>query len=339
VKWNKLNYINDIIITPIQLLTTKSTMGIHLLQTFLTSLRDKSVVELHLSTLNGKKITVDISIYLYRFKEMGNLIENLYLMCSIFRYYNIHPIFIFDGKSLPIKHDVIVKRREDKQKAKKEFENLKVESHAYTGDSKKNAQMKLDNLRKKFISITKDDIYIAKALLDAYGMTYITARHEADELCGALSFENNIYACMTEDTDIMVYGCRRILRYFSLIKHTVVLYDMKIIMNNLSITLNDFQELCVCAGNDYIKTSRNLFYYYKLFNIYKKSSKNGFLEWLLKKRYLSLQEYHERIDIHNMYIFKTYDPFEGLPYILVKNKNINKKNLIAILEKGGFVFP
>ena len=314
-------------------------MGIHLLQTFLMSLHDKSVKELHLSTLNEKKITVDISIYLYRFKEMGNLIENLYLMCSIFRYYNIHPIFIFDGKSLSIKHDTINKRREDKRRAKDEFENLKAKLHTYTDDSKKDALVKLDNLRKKFISVTKNDIYIAKELLDAYGMTHITAKHEADELCGALSFENNIYACMTEDTDIMVYGCRRILRYFSLIKHTVVLYDMKIILNNLSITLNDFQGLCVCAGNDYIKTSRNLFYYYNLFKIYKKSSQNSFLDWLLKKRYLSLQEYHERIDIHNIYIFKTYDPFEGLPYVLIKNKCINKKNLMSILKKGGFVFP
>jgi hypothetical protein len=55
-------------------------MGIHLLQTFIASLNDRSIKEQHLREFSNKKITVDISIYLYRFKEMGNLLENIYLM-------------------------------------------------------------------------------------------------------------------------------------------------------------------------------------------------------------------------------------------------------------------
>ena len=45
----------------------------------------------------------------------------------------------------------------------------------------------MDILRKKFISITKDDIKQTQKLLSAYGMTYVTAKREADELCGALN--------------------------------------------------------------------------------------------------------------------------------------------------------
>ena len=72
-----------------------------------------------------KKITVDISIYLYRFKEMGNLLENIYLMCSIFRYYNIHALFIFDGKYLKNKNETMRKRKESKKQAKKKFNAIK----------------------------------------------------------------------------------------------------------------------------------------------------------------------------------------------------------------------
>ena len=50
-------------------------MGIHLLQTFISSLNDRSIKEQHLQHFTGKTISVDISIYLYRFKEMGNLLE------------------------------------------------------------------------------------------------------------------------------------------------------------------------------------------------------------------------------------------------------------------------
>jgi len=323
-------------------------MGIHLLQTFIASLKDRSIKEKHLREFSNKKITVDISIYLYRFKEMGNLLENIYLMCSIFRYYNIHALFIFDGKYFKNKNETMRKRKESKKQAKKKFNAIKENLHKYTGNKRVKIEIQLDTLRKQFIKVTKEDIKNVKELLDAYGMVYVSAKHEADELCGALN--NEVYACLTEDTDIMVYGCKRIFRYFSLMKHTVVVYDMTLIHKNLNMTLSDFQELCVCAGNDYITSKKNIFYYYDLFKQYKKTvqpgfldwllqKKPGFLDWLLQKRYISLQEYHQRQEILDIYTFKTHDPFEGVPYTLIKNKFVNKQKLLNILETVGFIFP
>jgi 5'-3' exonuclease len=311
-------------------------MGIHLLQTFIASLNDRSIKEQHLREFSNKKITVDISIYLYRFKEMGNLLENIYLMCSIFRYYNIHALFIFDGKYLKNKNETMRKRKESKKQAKKKFNALKEHLHKYNGNSRVKIELQLDTLRKQFITVTKEDIKNVKELLDAYGMVYVSAKHEADELCGALN--NEVYACLTEDTDIMVYGCKRIFRYFSLMKHTVVVYDMTLIRNNLNMTLSDFQELCICAGNDYITSKKNIFYYYDLFKQYKKTP-TGFLDWLLQKRYISLQEYHQRREIYDIYTFKTHDPFKDVPYTLIKNKYVNKQKLLEILETVGFIFP
>ena len=69
-------------------------MGVHLLQTFLTSLNDRSIKELHLKNIAGKIIAVDVSIYLYRFKEMGNLLENIYLMLFCCLYFPVS--FEFD---------------------------------------------------------------------------------------------------------------------------------------------------------------------------------------------------------------------------------------------------
>lgn len=312
-------------------------MGIHLLQTFIASLNDRSIKEQHLREFSNKKITVDISIYLYRFKEMGNLLENIYLMCSIFRYYNIHALFIFDGKYLKKKNETMRKRKESKKQAKKKFNAIKENLHKSNGDNRVKIEMQLDTLRKQFITVTKEDIKNVKDLLDAYGMVYVSAKYEADELCGALN--NEVYACLTEDTDIMVYGCKRIFRYFSLMKHTVVVYDMTLILNNLNMILSDFQELCICAGNDYITSKKNIFYYYDLFKQYKRTAQPGFLDWLLQKRYISLQEYHQRQEILDIYTFKTHDPFEGVPYTLIKNKFENKKKLLDILETVGFIFP
>ena len=302
-------------------------MGVRLLQTFLSEMNVKAQ-EMHLRTLHGKKIAIDIGIYLYRFKEVGRLIENMYLMCSIFRYYHISPIFVFDGWALEIKRKTLEKRKQIREQAKKELEMM--ENCNYNKD-------KIDILKKKMVCVNKYDYNKVKELLDAYGMTYITAKREADEVCAALCLKNITWGCLTEDTDIMAYGCKRILRYFSLIRHTFVFYDMLSILNNLKISPDVFKELCVCSGNDYINSPKNIFYYYTLFQKYTKST--NFLEWLLSNKYLSIQQYYNRKDILDIYLMKTYNPFEDIPYVVIKNKNVNKKNLIYILKSVGFIFP
>ena len=74
-------------------------MGVHLLTSFLKNLKKNGSYKVSLNTLSGKRIVVDASIYLYRFKAMDALIENIYLLCTLFRVNNISALFVFDGKS------------------------------------------------------------------------------------------------------------------------------------------------------------------------------------------------------------------------------------------------
>ena len=323
-------------------------MGIKLLQSFIGSLNHKSVREISLRELTNKKIVVDISIYLYRFKESNQLIENMYLMCSIFRYYNIDVLFVFDGKADDNKKNTIKKRKEVKHIAREKYYILK-EQLGKDLEKNKEIEIEMDKLRKKFVTVSKKDFQSVRELLDNYGMTYVTATKEADELCGALCLTNDIYACLTEDTDIIAYGAPRILRYFSLMKHTVVFYDLDKIRSDLHISLVDFQHLCVCAGNDYIESKINIFKLYKLYKDYdmfcnyndydSKQKHNQFLEWLLNNRYITLQEYHKRMECMDWYTFKATDPFKDIPFKIIKNKHIRRENLKKILKGSGFVFP
>jgi len=75
--------------------------------------KNNCIKMISISQLSGKKIAVDISIYLYKFVGDDQLIENMYLMLSIFKYYNIIPIFIFDGKSPAQKKELLIQRREE----------------------------------------------------------------------------------------------------------------------------------------------------------------------------------------------------------------------------------
>ena len=67
---------------------------------------------------------MDISIYMYRYSGEGALLENMYLMASVFRHYNIHAVFVFDGPPPPQKTEVIEIRKKKKEAAKKQYDAL-----------------------------------------------------------------------------------------------------------------------------------------------------------------------------------------------------------------------
>ena len=103
-------------------------MGIKYLNSFLRENCSNSIKCMPVMELSGKKIAVDISIYLYKYEGDGTLIENMYLMMAIFRYYNIVPIFIFDGKPPTEKKELLQKRKDDKVTAEKEYDLLKYKN-------------------------------------------------------------------------------------------------------------------------------------------------------------------------------------------------------------------
>ena len=99
------------------------------------------------------------------------------------------------------------------------------------------------------------------------------------------------YACLSEDMDMFVYGCPRVLRYLSLLKANVVLYDLAGILNRLKINFQDFQDICVLSGTDYnlaadsnIELHRAL----KLFARYRKRGQGeGYHQWIINNSYIT----------------------------------------------------
>ena len=203
-------------------------MGIKNLNKFLKENAKESIKLGHVSELSGKRIAVDISIYMYKFASEDTLIENIYLMLSIFRYYNVIPIFVFDGKPPTEKKELLQKRREDKKEAEAEYKELKnkLEINKNMDEIEKQEIINnMDMLKRKFVNVNKNDIDKVKNLIRSYGATYYDAPGEADELCAMLTIKGKVWACLSEDMDMFVYGCPRVVRYLSLLNHTFVIYD------------------------------------------------------------------------------------------------------------------
>ena len=91
-------------------------MGIRNLNRYLKESCPDSIRCINLVELSGKRIAVDISIYLYRYEAENALLENMYVMLSIFRHYNIIPIFIFDGKPPPEKKRIVKQTQRRKRR-------------------------------------------------------------------------------------------------------------------------------------------------------------------------------------------------------------------------------
>ena len=310
----------------------------------------------HMSQLSGKKIAVDISIYLYKFASDDTLIENIYLMLSIFRHYNIIPIFVFDGKPPAEKKDLLMQRAIEKKHAENEFNILKTNLEYNSNmdeDEKHEIINKMDILKKKFVYINKNQLDDVKILIRSYGMTYCDAPNEADELCAMLVIKGIVWGCLSEDMDMFVYGCQRVIRYLSLMNHTFVLYDTKKILSKLEINQNELREICVVSGTDYNLTNSStcdLYTTLKYFKKYKKQKPNShckyrnqqieFYNWLLENTNYAIDD--SELFKKTYYAFDLFkslnDNMKEFDSIKIMNKNVLFSEMKEILKKDGFIF-
>lgn len=327
-------------------------MGIRHLNKFLRGNCPNSIQYTNVAELSGKKIAVDISIYLYKYEADDLLLENMYLMLSIFRYYNVIPIFIFDGKPPQEKKALLLKRREDRVQAIEEFDKLKaLLNNSMEYDDKQEIIANMDQLKKQIVQISRDKIEKVKQLIRAYGATYYDAPGEADELCASLVIKKQVWACLSEDMDLFVYGCTRVLRYFSLVGHSVVLYNIKGIFEELNMTHKEFKEICILSGTDYnlhfedsiSKNAVNLDTTIKHFHKYKSVNKDKdvsvtFYNWLHSTSdYITDLDLLDKInrmfdlnDAHcNLDVFKT---------IKIVNGPIRQNEIKDIMKEDGFIF-
>jgi len=326
-------------------------MGIKNLNRFLKQECENSIKMISLKELYGKKIVIDISIYLYKFEAENALIENIYLMLSVFAYYKIIPIFIFDGKPPNEKKECIQKRMECKKKAETEYYDLKkqVEDSQSPCQNVEGLQTKMDILKKKFVYMHKEKIEEVKKLIRAYGATYYDAHGEADELCAMLVIKKKAWACLSEDMDMFVYGCTRVLRYISLLNHTVVLYDTISILENLGITQKELREICVLSGTDYNgnipdKNQFTLYQTLKLFKTYRKQKPVeclSFYDWLKNTTNINIIEYDSLIKINEMFDLTAIEKqsyMQQMGNIQIMNGTVMKDEIIKILKEYGFIF-
>ena len=354
-------------------------MGVRFLNRLIQSKCPSAITRIHFEQLRGKKIAVDISIYIYRFIAEGALLEKMYLMASIFRHYDINAIFVFDGPPPVQKTEVIEIRKRKKDAAKRQYGEMEKLL------KKKKAEQRIDTneiveieetmtqLKKQFIRIRDNDISNVKDLLVSFGFTIVDAEGEADALCAKLSIKKRVFACMSDDTDMFVYGCPHVLRHISLLNHSVVCYNMSTILETLQLTQEEFKMLCIVNGTDYttqiniddavvspvgssactpatneLKNEESKLRIFKVYNLlmeFKRLSEKdrskyemGFYEWLEVKKHfissvISLISNETMFDISKA---GSADQYKQL--VVLNRKDIHRRRIVEIMMKEDFIF-
>ena len=327
-------------------------MGVTGLNSFIRTNCSDAIRKITLSDLKNKKIVVDTSIYMYRFISENALIDKMYQMIMLFKHHDIIPVFIFDGKAPREKEHLLKLRKNDKINAEHSFNTLKEQlKTTHTTTESKEIKSEMDALRKKFVRLTYSDIDNVKKLMDLCGVTYYQAEGEADKLCAKLVMTNEVYACLSEDNDMFVYGCRRVLRNLSLLNSTIVIYDLSCILQKLNMNLVEFKQVCILAGTDYnynkcstmtIVTAIQLFENYKndVININSSIINNdndNFYNWLIASHNseVDVSLLHATIELFNVSTMDIRILLETNPII---NKTTKKEPLHKFLDNYNFIF-
>jgi len=316
-------------------------MGIKHLNRFLVDkCKKSSICKKTMETLRNKTIVIDTSIYMYKYNAQDALIENFYLMISVFHKYNITPLFVFDGKPPVAKYELLKQRKLEKQEAKQRFIELQIQIEN-EGDVNTRKQMnaEMETLKRQFIRVSSTDTRLVKSLITAYGAMYYEANGEADRVCAYMVTSGKAWACLSDDMDMLVYGCNRVLRHLSLINENVLLYKMDNILADLNMNIADFRQIAVVSGTDYnTEDNTNLTETMKWYYEYVRAKSNTtFYEWLYKQtKYI--QNLTILTEIYEMFVLDevVYPELDAIDIKLEMNYNV--VHLQDIMKEDGFVF-
>lgn len=232
-------------------------MGIKYLNRYLKTQCKTGISTKPLWKFRNKTLVFDTSIYMYRFLEKNKLLENFFTMVSQCHKYQITPIFVFDGKPTDAKHEVLLERYYRRKAASMEYQECQQlleseQSASMTVEERALLEAKMEMCKKESTKVTGKHIQEVRTLLESMEVCCIDALEEADVLCAYLVQRKIAWACVSDDMDMFVYGCQRVLREWDVDKEEVQVYDRDVIMKQLHVYQSEcFSAILILLGTDY----------------------------------------------------------------------------------------
>ncbi|KAK9763494.1 Rad2 nuclease, variant 2 [Basidiobolus ranarum] len=163
-------------------------------------------------------------------------------------HYKVKPFVVFDGGPLPSKGGTEESRESArKENKKKALEFMKSGQHAKASECFQKCVDITPEMAKKFIEALRRE-----------NIDYVVAPYEADAQLAYLFKQNKVSSVITEDSDLLVFGCKRVL--FKLDKYgngvEIQLDRLGEVGDQLFAgwSLEQFRQMCILSGCDYLKS-------------------------------------------------------------------------------------
>lgn len=243
-------------------------MGIKGLMKLISDNAPAAVKEKEIKAFFGLKIAIDASMALYQFLiavrsgpddtnltneagEMTSHLQGMFYRTIRMMDNGVKPVWVFDGKPPDMKGGELVKRREKREKAEADLAAAKEE------DNKEDEH----KFNRRLVRVTKEHNDDVKKLLRLMGVPVVEASGEAEAQCAALCKAGAVFGTATEDMDALTFGTPKLLRNMSASaarKLPILQIDLKILLEDLDMTMEQFIDVCILCGCDYTNTIRGI---------------------------------------------------------------------------------
>ena len=264
-------------------------MGINNLNTLLRKHCPDVYEEIHLSQYAYKKIAIDISLFLCKYKAIcgDRWVTAFFNLVSCLRRNEIHCVFIYDTGSPPEKAEEKAERVKQREKNEKRVYDLEIALEYYynTGEindlllefSEKNKigeftqkrllsvknsnelvdvdiiKTKIEKMRSQILNISKEDFDLTRELFTILNIPFYDAPLEAETTCADLCKRGLVDAVLSEDTDVLAYSTPIFLTKIDTALDTCVRLTHSDILESLELNQEEFLDLCIMCGCDYNK--------------------------------------------------------------------------------------
>jgi flap endonuclease-1 len=257
--------------------------------------------------------------------------------------YGIIPLYVMDG-SIPIeKQDKINERLKKRNNYIKKIDELDEEIEKYINindlvindDNLCSLYDKKEHLNKHIKRIKTSELYNIHKLFDILGVPYIRAEFEADALCAKLFKEKIITSCLSDDMDMLALGCGSTIKFH---EGKLVEFNLKNIMKDLEFTQDQFIDMCIMFGCDYLQHPFRL----ECEEVYQMIKKHGsLLDALCSNEHELFNMNNSNVKIIGEHYYQVKDIYlrsyekEYIPENLynIKIKQINYEDLELFLKK------
>jgi len=116
-------------------------------------------------------------------------------------------------------------------------------------------------IEKRLVKVDKQHVAEVQHLLDCLGIPWIQAPGEAEAQCAEMTRQGIVYGTVTEDMDALTFGCPKLIRHLTMNearKMPILEFDLEKVLTDFKVTMDQFIDICILCGCDYIQSIRGI---------------------------------------------------------------------------------